>query len=150
MATQCKLYTNTPQLIQPQTWTTVRYDEVLRDDAGMFRAALKVTDRNAALITPKRDGDFIWFRFLHWDDITVPDGDTRPRQFIERFVRDPYTEPDSTGSADTGDTPGKEYRLGSWAFAGHAGQPVAVQVWHDHDQPVAIVHAQFVGMTWDY
>ncbi|MGW5173101.1 hypothetical protein ACWERY_01885 [Streptomyces sp. NPDC004082] len=150
MATQCKLYTNTPQLIQPQTWTTIRYDEVLRDDADLFRGTAKVSDKYSALITPRRDGDFIWFRFLHWDTITVLEGDDRERQFLERFVRDPYTAPDSTGSSDGDDTAGKEYRLGSWAFYGRAGQPVAVEVWHDHDQPVAITHAQFIGMTWDY
>jgi hypothetical protein len=150
LATQCKLYTNTPQLIQPQTWTTVRYDDVLRDDDHMFPGTGKVTDRNSALITPRHDGDFIWFRFLHWDTIAVPESDARQRQFIERFVRDPYSSPDSTGSSDGNDTPGKEFRLGSWAFAGRVGQPVAVEVWHDHDQPVAITHAQFIGMTWDY
>lgn len=150
MATQCKLYTNTPQLIEPQTWTTVRYDQVLRDDARMSRGNRSLADPRSGLIVPPENGDFLWFRFLHWDSITLPDGDPRERQFLERFVRDPYTDPDSTGSSDTGDTPGKEYRLASWAFAGRAGQPVAVEVWHDHDQPVSITHAQFIGMTWDY
>lgn len=152
MATQCKLYTNTPQLIQPQTWTTVRYDEVLRNDRRMFQGTGTgvVAEPESALIQPPQDGDFIWSRFLHWDTITVPPGDTRPRQFIERFCRDPYTVPDSTGSSDGPDSGGREFRLGTWQFRGHAGQPVAVQVWHDHSEPVAVVHAQFVATTWDY
>lgn len=150
MATQCKLYTNTPQLIEPQAWTTVRYDEVLRNDAAMFQGASLVTDPDSALIMPPEDADFIWSRFLHWDTITAPPGDVRPRQFIERFVRDPYTVPDSTGSSDGPDTAGKEFRLGTWQFRGHAGQPVAVEVWHDHHLPVAVTHAQFVATTWDY
>lgn len=150
MATQCKLYTDTPQVIQPQTWTTVRYDEVLRNDRGMYQGTGDVADPESALIQPPEDGDFIWSRFLHWDSITLPLGDTRPRQFIERFVRDPYTAPDSTGSSDGPDTPGKEFQLGTWLFRGHTGQPVAVEVWHDHHLPVAVTHAQFVAMTWDY
>lgn len=150
MATVCKLYTDTPQAIPPQTWTTVRYDQVLRNDESMYQGTLNVADPESALIAPPADGDFIWSRFLHWDSITLPPGDTRARQFIERFVRDPYTVPDSTGSSDGTDTAGKEFRLGTWQFRGHAGQPVAVEVWHDHHGPVAVVHAQFVATTWDY
>jgi hypothetical protein len=37
-----------------------------------------------------------------------------------------------------------------WPFAGQAGQPVGVEVWHDHTEPWPLEHAQFVGMTWDY
>jgi hypothetical protein len=150
VATQCKLYTNTPQLIEPETWTTLRYDQVLRDTASMARGTRAITDTKSALIVPPRDGDFLWFRFVHWDPITVPEGDTRERQFMERFVRDPYGAPDSTGSSDGDDTAGKEFHLGGWAFYGRAGQGVAVEVWHDHHEPVAVVHAQFIGMTWDY
>lgn len=150
MATQCKLYTDTPQPIPPQTWTTIRYDQVLRDDANMYRGLRLITDPTSALITPPANGDYIWFRFLHWDGITLPDGDTRERQFIERFVRDPYTAPDSTGSSDSDDTAGKEFQLASWAFYGRSNQPVAVEVWHDHELPVAVTHAQFIAMTWDY
>ncbi|MEI5100285.1 hypothetical protein RB200_19380 [Streptomyces sp. PmtG] len=150
MATQCKLYTNTAQLIEPETWTTVRYDVVLRDDARMSRGDGELRDPSSALIVPSRSGDFIWYRFVHWDAIEQPEGDVRQRQFMERFVRDPYGGRDSTGSADGDDTAGREFHLGGWAFYGRAGQPVAVEVWHDHHEPVAVVHAQFVGMTWDY
>lgn len=150
MGTQCKLYTNTAQLIEPQTWTTVRYDEVLRDDRDMYQGTGDVADPESALIQPGEDGDFIWFRTVKWAGITVPTGDTRTRQFMAQFCRDPYTAPDDTGSADGVDTPGQEFHLGGWAFRGHAGQPVAVRVWHDHTSPVAVVHAQFVATTWDY
>lgn len=150
MATQCKLYTNTRQLIEPDTWTTVRFDVVLRNDRGMYRGTRDVADRNSALIQPDRDGDFLWFRLVKWDNITIPEGDTRLRDFHERFVRDPYASPDNTGEADGPDTVGQDIRLGGWAFHGNAGQPVAVEVRHNHDQPVAIIHAQFVAMTWDY
>lgn len=150
MATQCKLYTDTRQMVPPQTWTTVRYDRVIRNDLGMFRGNARVTDPKSALIVPPQDGDFIWYRFLHWDAVVVPEGDVRERQFMERFVRDPYGAADSTGSSDGDDTAGREFRLGGWPFAGQAGEPVAVEVWHDHHEEVAVVHAQFVGMTWDY
>lgn len=149
MATQCKLFTKTPQLIPPRTWTPIRYDQVLRDDRNMFHAR-GLTDPGAALITPPLSGDFIWARFVHWDTITVPDGDVRERQFLEQFCRDPYGAPDSTGSTDGEDTAGAEFHLGTWMFYGRAGRPVAVRVWHDHDEPVAVTHAQFVATTWDY
>lgn len=35
-------------------------------------------------------------------------------------------------------------------MAGQAGQPVGVEVWHDHTEPWAVEHAQFNGMTCDY
>ncbi|MFE9337776.1 hypothetical protein [Streptomyces sp. NPDC007063] len=150
MATMCKLYTDTDQLIPPETWTTVRFDRVLKDTASLYRGTGSVTDPASALVQPPRDGDFIWFRFVHWDSITIPDGDERERQFLEQFCRDPYGQWDSTGSTDADDTPGREFHLASWSFKGRAGQPVAIRVWHDHHEPVSIVHAQFVAMTWDY
>jgi hypothetical protein len=148
VATLTKLYTDTPQEVPPQTWTVLRFEKALRDD-GMWGGG-GMTDPASALITPQQDGDFIWFRFLHWASITVPAGDTRQRQFLAQFVRDPYGVPDSTGTADHGDTAGREFQVAGWQFAGRAGQPVAVRVWHDHHEPVDVLHAQFVGMTWDH
>ncbi|MEV2277697.1 hypothetical protein AB0I72_19125 [Nocardiopsis sp. NPDC049922] len=149
MATQCKLLTDTHQLIQPQTWTTIRFDQVLRNDNGMYQGTGDVADPESALIEPSADGDFLWFRKVHWASISTADCDPEV-QFIERFVRDPYTAPDSTGGDDTDDTAGQEFNVGAWAFRGRAGQPVAVEVWHNHSSPVPVVHAQFVAMTWDY
>lgn len=150
MATQCKLLTNVPQTIQPTTWTPLTFDQVLRNDGGMYQGDGTIQNPDSALIMPPADGDFLWFRFLHWDSITVPDGDCRQRQFLAQFCRDPYTSPDSTGTADKNDTAGREFDLASWAFYGRSTQPVAIRVWHDHDQPVYITHAQFVAQTWDY
>ncbi len=150
MATQCKLLTNVSQLIEPQTWTTVRFDQVIRNDGGMYQGTGDVADPESALIMPPHDGDFLWYRFVHWASITVPEGDARERQFLAQFCRDPYTSPDSTGSTDDDHTAGKQFHLASWAFYGRDDQPVAVRVWHDHDQPVDVTHAQFVAMTWDY
>ena len=150
MATQCKLYTDTAQLIEPNVWTTIKFDEVLRNNHSMYQGSLDVTDPKSALIQPDKSGDFIWSRLIKWDTITIPSGDVRPRQFTERFVRDPYTSPDNTGQSDGCNTVGQDIRLGTWQFRGNAGQPVAVEVQHNHHVPVAIVHAQFVATTWDY
>lgn len=150
MSTQCKLYTNTAQLIEPNVWTTIRFDEVLRNDHSMYQGSLDVTDPASALIQPDKNGDFIWSRLIKWAPITIPAGDVRPRQFTERFVRDPYTNPDNTGQSDGGDTVGQDIRLGTWPFYGRAGQPVAVEVQHNHHEPVEIIHAQFAALTWDY
>ncbi|MFD7705725.1 hypothetical protein [Streptomyces sp. NPDC059786] len=142
MATQCKLYRNSPQIIQPNTWTLLTFEKTLRNDRKMAR--------NLSLIVPPADGDFIWARNIRWESITVPDGDDRPRQFMSRFVRDPHTAPDDTGAADHLDSPGRDWDTTTWIFEGNAGQPVGVQVWHDHHEPVAVGHAQFIGITWDY
>lgn len=150
MSTQCKLYTDTHQLVPPDTWTTVRFDVVLRNDRAMYQGDATVTDPGSALIQPDKDGDFLFFRFVKWAPITIPDGDTRPRDFHERFVRDPYTSPDGTGETDGPDTTGQDLRIVGWPFRGRAGQPVAVQVRHNHHEPVAIIHAQFAALTWDY
>lgn len=146
MATMCKLYTDTAQTIQPQTWTTVKFDQVLRNDDGMYQGTGDVADPESALIAPAQDGDFIWFRKVHWASV----GATAGVQFIERFVRDPYTSADSTGGDDSNDTAGAEFNVGAWSFKGRAGQPVAVEVWHNHEDPVDVTHAQFIAQTWDY
>lgn len=143
MATQCKLYRGTkPQIIQPNTWTLVTYETALRNDRSM--------SRDLSLIVPPESGDFIWARNLRWESIEIPDGDTRQRQFMARFIRDPHGIRDDTGAEDQIDTPGRDWDTNSWFFYGRAGQPVGVEVWHDHHAPAALGHAQFVGMTWDY
>jgi hypothetical protein len=138
----CKLYRNTPLVIPPSTWTLLTFDKSLRDDHGMAR--------DLSLIVPPQDGDFIWGRNLRWEALTIPDGDDRRRQFMARFVRDPHTDPDDTGAEDQVDTPGKDWDTNVWLFRGRAGQPVGVEVWHDHHADAAVGHAQFAAQTNDY
>lgn len=143
MATVCKLYRGEkPLLIQPETWTLVTYEKTLSNDRSMMR------DRS--LIQPPFDGDFTWYRNLRWAAIEIPDGDLRPRQIMSRFIRDPHGKPDDTGADDRVASPGRSWQTVAWAFKGQAGMPVGVEVWHDHDQPWALEHAQFVGTTSDY
>lgn len=143
MATQCKLYRGvTSQVVQPNTWTLVTFEQAIRNDLGMAQ--------NLTLIVPQYDGDFLWARNVRWASITIPVGDTRPRQFMSRFIRDPYGVRDDTGAGDQIDTPGKDWTTTMWPFYGQAGEAVGLEVWHDHHDPVALEHAQFVGMTWDY
>lgn len=149
MATQCKLYTNVRQSVPPNTWYQIRFDVVLRDDDGMFHGLASVDDPESAVIRPRIDGDFIWSRLVKFDQVQAGPG-VPGVQFNVRFVRDPYTNPDNTGEADGNDTPGQDIRLGTWLFRGHAGRPVAVEVRHNHTEPVDIIHAQFSATTWDY
>lgn len=143
MATQAKLYRNTPQIIPPSAWTLVTFERAIRNDRHM--------QRNLTLIVPPFDGDFIWGRNIRWEPLTVPDGDTRPRQFMARFVRDPLGDNrDDTGAEDQTDTPGRDWDTNTWCFYGESGVPVGAEVWHDHHEAAAVGHAQFVGMTWDY
>jgi hypothetical protein len=143
VGTQAKLQRKlTPQLIQPQTWTLLTYDTVIRDNRSMVR--------EMSLIQPPYSGDFIWGRNVSWDPIEVPEDDTRVRQFAARFVRDPHGDRDDTGSQDQADTSGKDFHTGLWVFWGKANVPVGVEVWHDHTEPVAVYQAQFSATTWDY
>jgi len=148
MATQCKLYTNIRQAIPPNTWTTIKFDTVLRNDDGMYQGDGTAKNANSALIKPKTSGDFIWSYLVKFDDIGEYTGDER--QFNVRFVRDPYTNPDNTGESDADDTVGQDLRNGTWLFHGNAGQPVAIEVRHTHTEPVDVIHAQFSATTWDY
>jgi hypothetical protein len=143
MATQCKLYRgNAPQLVPPNTWTLLTFEKTIRNDRGM--------QRSLSLIMPPFGGDFIWSRNIRWASIAIPEGDTRQRQFMSRFIRDPHGDRDDTGAADHIATPGRSWETTSWLFSGEANEPVGVEVWHDHTEPWAVEHAQFAGMTWDY
>lgn len=142
MATVCKLYRNTPLIVPPNTWTLLVFDEVLRNDYGMAQ--------DLSLIVPPQDGDFTWYRNIRWEPLTIPEGDTRPRQFMSRFIRDPYGVRDDTGAEDQVDTPGRDWDTNGWPFRGHEGEPVGVEVWHDHHTDAFVGHAQFVGQTSDY
>src|ERR1043165_2877814 len=143
MATVCKLYRgDKPQLIEPETWTLVTYEKALSNDRSMMR--------NLSTIQPPFDGDFIWARNLRWGAIDIPDGDTRQRQIMSRFIRDPHGIRDDTGADDRLATPGRSWQTVLGPFAGHANMPVDVEVWHDHHEPWPLEHAQFVGYTADY
>jgi hypothetical protein len=142
MATVCKLYCETPLVIPPSTWTLVTFDSVLRNDHSMAQGL--------SLITPPQDGDFIWARNLRWEALTIPAGDTRPRQFMSRIIRDPHGIRDDTGADDRVATPGRSWQTVAWPFKGKAGQPVGVEVWHDHHTNATLGHAQFAAQTNDY
>jgi hypothetical protein len=142
MATLCKLYRNAPLVVPPNTWTLLTFEKTLRNDRSMAH--------DLSLIVPPEDGDFIWARNIRWESLTIPDGDTRPRQFMSRFIRDPHGVRDDTGAADGPDTPGRDWQTTTWFFKGYEGVPIGVEVWHDHHVEAAVGHAQFVGQTWDY
>lgn len=143
MATQCKLYRGqAPQIIPPQEWTLLTFERAIRND-------LRLTP-DLTLIVPPHDGDYLWSRNVRWEAITVPPGDVRVRQFMSRFIRDPHGERDDTGACDRVDSPGRDWDTVTWPFYGQADQPVGVEVWHDHHEPAAVGHAQFVATTWDY
>lgn len=142
MATLAKLYRNTPLVIPPTTWTLLTFEEVLRDDMSM--------QQGLEVIVPPYDGDFLWGRNIRWESITVPAGDTRPRQFMARFVRDPHGARDDTGAEDQVTTPGRSWDTNVWLFRGHGGQAVGVEVWHDHHEDAVVGHCQFVAQTNDY
>lgn len=142
MATLCKLYRNAPLVVPPSTWTLLTFEKTLRNDRSMAR--------DLSLIVPPEDGDFIWGRNIRWESITLPEGDTRPRQFMARFIRDPHGVRDDTGAEDQTDTPGRDWDTNVWLFKGYEDVPIGVEVWHDHHTDAVVGHCQFVGQTNDY
>lgn len=142
MGTRTKLYTDTRQTVPPNTWYNVEFDVVIQDDGGWAHGP--------GQIRPHANCDMIWSRKVWFDQAApypaVPEG----VQFNTRFTRNPFTDPDNTGETDKNVTPGKTLCVDTWQFAGKAGQPVGVQVRHNHTEPIDIVHAQFVATTWDF
>jgi hypothetical protein len=148
VATQTKLYTDVRQSVPPNTWYRIKFDEVLRDDEGWYQGDNTATDPDSALIRPDRSFDGVWSRLVKFD--TIGAGVAEGVQINTRFVRDPYGTPDNTGESDGNDTPGQDIRLDTWQFKGNAGQPVAIEVRHNHTSSIDIIHAQFVVNTWDF
>lgn len=149
MATQTKLYTDVRQSVPPNAWYRVMFDVVLRDDRGWYQGDGTADSPDSALIQPDVNCDLIWSRKVKFDAITPYPGVVAGVQFSTRFVRDPYTSPDNTGETDRNETPGQDLHVDTWQFRGKAGQPVAVEVRHNHTNSVDIIHAQFVATTWD-
>lgn len=143
MATQCKLQRKEfAQIIQPNTWTLLTFDTIIRNDMSMQKLM--------KTIAPMYNGDFIWARNISWSAIEVPDDDLRIRQFASRFIRDPSGDRDDTGTDDGVFSPGKNFSTVTWPFRGEMNVPVGVEVWHDHSLPASIYQAQFSATTWDY
>ena len=144
MATKAKLYLhkdlNGPRIIQPETWTPLRFDKAIRNDRNMVR--------NLMYVVPPQTGDFIWSRAVTWANLEIPPGDIRPRQFMSRFMRE--LSDDDTGTDNEIDTPGRDWDMATWQFDGVKDQLYCVEVWHDHHVEAQIDHAQFVATTWDY
>jgi hypothetical protein len=141
--TACAVMTTTPQTIQPNTWTLLRYDDVLRNDANMFRGN-GLADPDSALIHPDEHAYYLWARFVHWAAISGDPDELAGVQFLEQFARDPYaSSPDTTGTTDARGTAGKEFNLATWPFVGDPGTPVGVRVMHNHTAPVNVILAEF-------
>ena len=145
MTIACSLKVETRQTIPPNTWTALRFDQVLRNDLDMWRGS-DLTDPQSALIYPPLEDYYLWAAMVHWEPVPSAGSDL---QFLEQFCRDPYSaSPDTTGTDDSPDTAGAEYNTRTWPFVGRPGQPVAVRVWHNHTAPVRVVLAEFKAITW--
>lgn len=144
MTIACSLKVEAPQTIQPNVWTPLRFDQILRNDLSMFRGA-GLADPQSALIYPPVEDYYLWAAMVHWDTVAGADD----LQFLEQFCRDPYSSsPDTTGTNDSPDTAGLEYNTTTWPFVGVPGVPVAVRVKHHHYAPVRVILAEFKAITW--
>lgn len=141
------LQETTDQLIQPRTWTLVRYsygslesydpwnmhDPVQPD--GSIVTDWKNDDRSG-LIWPSKPGigslicDFIW-----------PAGNYS--EIREQFVRDPLGTPDYTSVEHRGLSPGAQYFAKHHAIFVNPSTPIGVLVYHDASTAVNLVYSQF-------
>lgn len=140
----CSLICDTPQLIQPNTYTALRFD-IESSDSTNWHQVSNLQDQRSALITPPADFDDQpagLYAEVFWASAT---GMTQPpRQYLSRFSRDPFSaEVDSTCTEDRVPTPGQQFLTKSWVIIVRAGQPLAVMVAHDGSGPLAVTLSQF-------
>jgi hypothetical protein len=136
------LIVKTPQLIPPNTYTALRFDEESTDSPG-WHDTNNLDSPGSALITPDQTAVAILSALVFWGaaptDMVKP-----PTQYLHRFTRDPFTaDIDSTATNDRAPTPGAQFHVFSWPMMIRAGQPLAVMVNHNGSEPLPVTLAEF-------
>jgi hypothetical protein len=133
----CSLIVKKPQIVQPNTYTALRFDEE-STDAGNWHASNDLTSQNSALIIPKTTAVGLLAGLIFW----APSDAT---QLLHRFTRDPFDpeEIDSTATNDIVPTVGQDFHVFTWPMTVRTGQPLALMVCHNASEPVAINLAEF-------
>lgn len=162
MGSYVSLITTSPQLIDPDTYTAINFDDE-SSDVDNWHPYSGLTDPRSALITPKLTayamlcGEIFWEdplavarirspRLLgettaEWNERLAPE---LPSQYQSRFTRDPYTSAiDSTCTEDRAPTPGGNFMAKSWAMTVRTGQPLALMVAHTGNFPLKVTLAEF-------
>ena len=134
------LIVKTPQLIQPDTWTALRFDEESTDAPG-WHDVLDLSDQRSALITPDVTEVALVAGLVFWAAAGTM---SAPTQYMARFTRDPFTAAiDSTATHDRVPTPGAQFDVFTWPMTIRTGQPLALMVAHNGSAPLAVTLAEF-------
>lgn len=129
------------QLISPNTYTALRFDEESTDIPN-WHVDLDLNSPASALIIPDVTAVGMVAGLVHW----APAGAmAAPTQYLARITRDPYNVEllDSTATHDRAPTPGAQMEVFSWPMVVRAGQPLALMVAHNGSAPLAVQLAEF-------
>lgn len=141
--TFCSLIVQTSQLIQPNTYTALRFDTESADGDNLH-ASKNLASQNSALIIPKSTGVGLLAAEVFWENATTNGMETIPTQYLYRFTRDPFTEDiDSTCTHDRAPTPGAQFEAFTWPITVRIGQPLAVMVGHNGSAALNVTLGEF-------
>jgi hypothetical protein len=146
----CSLKVDTPQLVKPGIYTTVRFPFGAAESSDTHRMhqtvqpdGHQVTDwqkeDRAGLIWPAADGWGVLTAMVQWEAGAY-------RELGDRFVRDPMdlsTGWDATATDERPPSPGRQRFTKSWGILVRQGTPVALQVCHDDRVPRRLLLAEF-------
>lgn len=132
----CSLIVKAPQIIPPNVYTALRFNEESTDSVG-WHDSNDLSVSASALITPDVTDIALLAALVFW----APSDAT---QYYHRFTRDPFTaEIDSTATNDKAATTGQNFHCFTWPMTIRNGQPLAVMVTHNASVPVAVNLAEF-------
>lgn len=128
------------QLIPPNTYTALRFDEESTDIPN-WHIDVDLNSPASALIIPDVEAVARVDALVHWVSaapLLVP-----PTQYLARISRDPYGEIDSTATNDRAPTPGAQFHVFGWTMKVFPGQPLAIMVAHNGGGSLAVQLAEF-------
>jgi hypothetical protein len=142
----CSLETKTPQLIQPNTWTVLKF-EIENADDDRWHVTTDISKKESGLIIPSflpggKDIGTLW-SMVQWEP---SDSEPGAGQTIQQFCRDPFGEVDSTGTDDKVSTPGKDFSVNCWIGYFRDGQPLSLRVCHNDPTPRRVLLAEFKSL----
>lgn len=148
--TFCSLINKTRQSIEPLTYTELRFGGGTAgesSDHDHWHENTDTTKRASGLIIPTVTGVGMLWAKIGWQDpvrVAAELGGKAPTKFYAKFVRDPWTtREDQTGAQHFAPVPGGQNHITSWVGVLRDGQPLAVMVMHNGDQPLDVVLAEY-------
>lgn len=169
------LISNSHQVIMPGRWQLLRFPFGRYESFDEFKMhqiaqpdgeVSKHPDERSGLIWPSRSGWGMVEANIHWEDAPAGTYDQlrgrthRYSVLKDRFVRDPLDllQGERGDEGPGGNATGRDQRApapGAQAFTKHHGMfvfknlPIGIEVAHDADESVKVVHAQFKLTIWD-